>query len=214
MTTEQLEVWMGDFGRQYTIRNRFMSDEAFNEFYKNRYGQTRLEINKEFLSDLDPSLPILEVGANIGNQLRALRLGGFESLFGLEIQKSCVVESKKLNPEVDIFQGSAFDIPFKNNFFNMVFTNNVLIHINPENLPNVMREMYRVSKRFIVGFEYYSDEMTEIKYRGKSNLLWKGDYSKLFLTLFPDLKLIREKVFDCLDEPGNRDKIFVLEKSN
>ncbi|MEW6593796.1 MAG: pseudaminic acid biosynthesis-associated methylase [Thermodesulfobacteriota bacterium] len=213
MTTEQIEVWTGEFGRAYTNRNRFEDDAAFNAFYIKRYGLTRDAINSDWLGGLAPDAPILEVGANIGNQLRALRRAGFQRLFGIEIQRYCVEQSKQLNPEVDIIEGSAFDIPFKDGFFNLVYTNNVLIHISPADLPKVMDEMYRVSGRYIWGFEYFAPEPTEINYRGHKNLLWKADYAALFMARFPDLKLVRQQLFDCLDEAGTIDKLYLLEKS-
>ena len=37
----------------------------------------------------------------------------------------------------------------KNNFVDAVFTNNVLIHISPEDLPKVLSEMHRVTKKYI-----------------------------------------------------------------
>jgi pseudaminic acid biosynthesis-associated methylase len=212
MTTKQLEVWTGEFGRAYTDRNQFAHDEAFNNFYVTRYGRTRDDINSEWLDGVDRDAPVLEVGANIGNQLRALRRTGFRHLFGVEIQRYCVEQSKSINPEVDVVEGSAFDIPFKDGFFNIVFTNNVLIHIAPTDLPKVMDEMYRVSHRYIFGFEYFAPKPMEIRYRGHDNLLWKADYAALFQAQFPDLKLVRHELFQCLDEPGTTDKLYLLEK--
>jgi pseudaminic acid biosynthesis-associated methylase len=213
MTTKQLEVWTGEFGRTYTDRNRFEDDAAFNAFYVKRYGRTRDEINSDWLGDMDCEAPVLEVGANIGNQLRALRRFRFRRLFGIEIQRYCVEQSKHINPEVDVVEGSAFDIPFKDAFFNIVFTNNVLIHIAPTDLPEVMDEMYRVSRRYIFGFEYFAPEPTEIRYRGHDNLLWKADYAALFQARFPDLKLVRQELFQCLHEDGTTDKLYLLEKT-
>lgn len=213
MATKQQEVWTGSFGRAYTDRNQFEDDGAFNNFYISRYGRTRDEINSDWLGEIDHELPVLEVGANIGNQLRALRRLGFRRLFGVEIQRYCVEQAKLINPEVDVVESSAFDVPFKDSYFNVVFTNNVLIHIAPNDLPKVMDEMYRVSNRYIFGFEYFAPEIQEICYRGHNNLLWKADYAALFLARFPDLKVVRQDLVSCLDEVGTTDKIYLLEKS-
>ena len=153
----------------------------------------------------------MEVGANLGNQLRALRRNGFRQLYGIEIQRYCVEQAKELNPEVDIIEGSAFDIPFKDGFFDLVFTNNVLIHIAPDDIGQVMDEMRRVTRRWIWGFEYYAPTYTEIPYRGHDNLLWKADYGRLFLERFPELRSVREQLMECLDEPGKQDKLYLLE---
>ena len=213
METAQTKVWTGKFGRDYTERNRFADDEAFNALYVERYGQSRDAINQDWLSDIPRDSRVLEVGANIGNQLRALRRIGFRRLFGIELQRYCVEEAKRLNPEADIVEGSAFDIPFKDGFFDLVFTNNVLIHIAPGDIGAVLEEIHRVSRRWIWGFEYYAPEFTVIPYRGREDLLWKADYAALFRERFPGLKSLREQVIDCLDEPEKSDKLYLLEKA-
>lgn len=209
--TQQIKVWTGDFGRDYTERNRFEDAEAFNALYVERYGRSRDDINRDWLKDVPADARILEVGANIGNQLAALHRNGFRHLFGVEIQRHCVEEAKRRVPAADVVEGSAFDIPFKDGFFDLVFTNNVLIHIAPDDIGKVMDEMRRVTRRWVWGFEYYAPEFTEIPYRGQSNLLWKADYGRLFQERFPELRVARESLMDCLDEAGKQDKLYLLE---
>ena len=48
--------------------------------------------------------------------------------------------------------------------------------------------IYRCSKKYIWGFEYYAEKITAINYRGHENYLWKADYASLFMKYFPDLK--------------------------
>jgi pseudaminic acid biosynthesis-associated methylase len=212
MTTDQVKVWTGQFGRDYTERNRFAGDAAFNDFYVKRYGAPRDQVFSEWLSALPRNAKILEVGANIGNQLRCMQRIGFSRLYGVEIQRHCVDESRRLYEGLDIIEGSGFDIPFKDNWFDLVFTNNVLIHIAPADLPGMLKEIHRVSGGRVMGFEYFAPELTEIPYRGKSNLLWKADYAKLYRQHCPGLTVEREQLFKCLDEPGSTDKFFLLKK--
>jgi pseudaminic acid biosynthesis-associated methylase len=212
MTTRQISVWTGEFGRDYTERNRFEDDAAFNRLYVTRYGHARDNINRGWLGHLPRDAKILEVGANIGNQLRALQRIGFSRLYGIEIQRYCVEESKRIYQGLDIVEGSGFDIPFKDGWFDLVFTNNVLIHIAPADLPKILAEIYRVSGSRIMGFEYFEPTITEIPYRGETNLLWKADYAGLYRKQFSNLKAEREQLFPCLDEPGKTDKMFLLRK--
>lgn len=213
MTTDQVRTWNGKFGRDYTERNYFVDDAAFNDFYVKRYGQPRDKVFSEWLCALPRDAKILEVGANIGNQLRCMQRIGFSRLYGVEIQRHCVDESRKLYTGIDIVEGSGFDIPFKDEWFDLVFTNNVLIHIAPGDLPRMQREIVRVSSEWIMGFEYFAPEFTEIPYRGNTHLLWKADYAKLYLENESNLKVEREQLFLCLDEPENTDKLFLLKKS-
>jgi pseudaminic acid biosynthesis-associated methylase len=212
MRTDQMNVWDGEFGREYSLRNIFEDDEAFNQLYVERFGFTRDELNLTFLDGIDRDARILEVGANVGNQLRALHRIGFKNLYGIELQRFCVEKSKELAPQADIIEGSALDIPFKDGFFDLVYTCDVLIHIAPHDLGTVMDEMYRVTRDAIWGFEYYATEITEISYHDNDNLLWKANYPHLFMGRFPDLKAEREEHYDYLNEPGNTDVMYLLKK--
>lgn len=204
-------MWQSEFGREYTDRNT-LSEEAVNETCWRRYGKRRDEMIAEWLESVGKDARFLEVGSNVGLMLRALLGAGFCHLYGIELQRHCVEKAKSLVVKADIIEGSAYDIPFKDGFFDVVFTNNVLIHIPPDKLPSVLDEMYRVSRKYIWGFEYFAPEVTEIPYRGQRDLLWKADYGRMFRERFPDLRVVREQIFDCLDEPGKQDKQYLLMK--
>jgi pseudaminic acid biosynthesis-associated methylase len=212
MKNEQELFWQGSFGNKYIQRNKFNKIQDFNDFYIKRYGLTREQINKRFLKNINVNKPVLEVGCNIGNQLIALQNIGFKNLFGVDINKKSLIEAKK-NTNINFLESSAFDLPFKDNYFNLVFTNNVLIHIKPSNLDKIFNEIYRVSDKFIMGFEYYNKSLINIKYRNHKNRLWKGDYSNMFLKKFSNLKIIKEKIYKCHDENKDiYDKMFLLKK--
>jgi pseudaminic acid biosynthesis-associated methylase len=139
---------------------------------------------------------------------------GFQQLYGVELQPYAVERAKEFTRHVNIVQGSGFDIPFKDAFFDVVCTNGVLIHIAPDDLPRIMAEMVRCSRRYIWGFEYYSPELTTIPYRGNEGFLWKADYAKLFLEQFPELRLVKQELYpyQTPNEQGNVDSMYLLEK--
>lgn len=211
-TTEQLRNWKGSFGNEYTKRNAF-SLEEMDEVYKERYGITRTELNKTFVGNLNRSIKILEVGSNIGNQLANLQKIGFENLYGIEINSHVVECSKARTSNINIIQGSAFDIPFKNSYFDLVFTSGVLVHIAPSDIEKVLKEIYRSSNKYIWGFEYYADTYTEVTYRGHDNLLWKTNFARLYLDSFNDLKLVKEERLKYL-ENENIDAMFLIRRRN
>ena len=72
--------------------------------------------------------------------------------------------------------------------------------------------MYRVSSKYIYGFEYFSEQYESVKYRDHKDLLWKTDFEKLFLNKFPNLKSVFSKKYSCLNFKGNTDKAYILEK--
>lgn len=208
--TEQMEKWSGNFGREYTDRNA-LSLQELEVLYKGYFGITRTEMNYEFIGDLDRNMNVLEVGSNIGNELQLLQNMGFRNLYGIELQSYAVELSKSRTKGINIIQGSAFDIPFRDGFFDLIFTSGVLIHIAPKNIIEVLDEMYRCTRRFIWGMEYYSKEYAEVVYRGHDNLLWKTDFPQLFLDRFKGLRLVKEKFFKYLSN-DNIDVMFLLEK--
>jgi pseudaminic acid biosynthesis-associated methylase len=209
--TEQLTKWKDDFGRKYTDRNT-LSPAGLESLYKKNYGIGRVELNKLFLGKISRSARVLEVGSNVGNQLLCLKDMGFKNLHGVEPQGYAVEYSKKRARGVNIVQGDAFDLPFEDGCFDIVFTSGVLIHIHPENIEKAIREIYRCSGGYIWGFEYYAPRHTEIIYRGRKNLLWKADFKKIYLDTFPDLKPVKEKKVKYLDS-GNVDEMFLLRKT-
>ncbi|MFH1171412.1 MAG: pseudaminic acid biosynthesis-associated methylase [bacterium] len=209
ISTQQQIFWSGGFGKGYNDRNTF-TVKGFDAFYKKTWGTTRTAMNKLFLSKL-AIRNTLEVGANFGLQLRHLQQSGFENLYGIEIQQDAVERSKKITKGVNIIQGSAFDLPFKNAYFDLVFTSGVLIHIHPKHLKNAIREMVRCSKKYLWGFEYFNETEQEIPYRGNRNVLWKNNFPKLFLTYAPKLKLVKMKFYKYTDST-NRDVMYLFKK--
>jgi pseudaminic acid biosynthesis-associated methylase len=208
MTTKQECFWQGEFGDQYTDRNINIDQSTFEKF-----GITRTTMNQQFLSGLDIK-NVLEVGCNRGEQLNLLWLKdeNIEDAYGIDINTYALKEARKNNLHLNFLKGSALDIPFKDNYFDMVYTSGVLIHIHPDDLKQVISEIYRVSKQYIWGFEYFDIECKEINYRGERGFLWKRNYRQLYQDLFPDLKLIKEELYKYNDETNNVDSMFLLSK--
>src|SRR6478752_4123051 len=104
--TEQEKFWNSNFGKEYTERNKWYSDEEWDAFYKDTWGTTKLEINDKVLKDLSRDMKILEVGCNYGAQLRGFQRMGFKNLYGVELQEYAVEESKKAFSHINIITGS------------------------------------------------------------------------------------------------------------
>jgi pseudaminic acid biosynthesis-associated methylase len=211
--TKQEEFWNGNFGIEYTDRNKWPNDEGWDKTYRENWGLTKLEINNKVLKDLPKDIKILEVGCNYGMQLRGLQRMGFKNLYGIELINYAVEESKRFFSDLNIIQGSGFDVPFKDDFFDLVCTNAVLAHISPKDHYLFMKEIYRCSKRYIMGWEFYDKDLKEINYRGNSGYTWKADFEAIYKNHFPDLEL-REKHFVKYLSNDNIDAIFLLEKGN
>jgi pseudaminic acid biosynthesis-associated methylase len=174
-----LRVWEGEFGEAYTDRN--VID-----------WRTRLPAFQQMLGGL-PIGRVLEVGCNRGHNLVALAelLGEDSDVVGVEPNRYALKLARASSVKVAALHGHAFDLPFKDEYFDLVFTAGVLIHIPLADLPTVLVEIYRVSKRYMLAIEYFAEEETAIHYRGHDDLLWKRNFLKHYQTWFPDLTLIR-----------------------
>jgi pseudaminic acid biosynthesis-associated methylase len=207
---EPSDIWCGEFGKQYTDRNS-LTPMQYDALYRENLGVSLANMNDQFIGGLDRGIRILEVGANIGVKLLMLQRMGFRNLLGIELQRYAVEKAKYLVNGIDIIQGSALDIPFKDGQFDMVFTSGVLIHIAPADVSVVIDEMYRVSKKYVWGYEYYAPEVTEIEYRGQKGMLWKADFRRMFLENHPDLVTIMSQKYKYIDS-DNVDEMFLLAK--
>lgn len=202
---KQAERWAGDFGKEYT--DRMLVDYRSKELRRvKRYGMTRVAMNEGFIGDLDRGMKILDVGCGAGAQLKTLQDMGFYNLYGVDIQGYAIEKAKGYGV---LSVGSVLDLPFKDTSFDMVMTSGLLIHIPPDLLLEAMGEMYRVTKKYIWCFEYYSLWLESISYHGHDDMLWKADYVSFFRQRFPDLTLVKEQFFSHDD---NQDTMFLLEK--
>ena len=194
--TKQLQSWKGDFGKDYT-------DRSYIDW------NTRVPIFKEILGEL-PLETILEVGCNRGHNLKTLQhiFGSEAKIWGIEPNQHAL--DLAWQQELDVVYGDAANITFQDSQFDLVFTIGVLIHIPTEQLPNVLKEIYRVSKRYIFAVEYFSIVDTPISYRGESDLLWKRNFKEHYLSQFPDLRLVKEGFVDI--ETIDKDHWWLFEK--
>lgn len=91
----------------------------------------------------------------------------------------------------------------------------VLIHIDPEYLPQVYEQLYRCSNKYIMLCEYFNPSPVTIRYRGHENKLFKRDFCGELLDKYPNLTLVdygfayhRDPSF-----PQDNANWFLLEKS-
>ena len=218
--SEQEEAWRGDCGMEYHERNDMTAQELDNHYQK-LYGFELSDMH-QFWFNSDPAIgdKWLEVGCGTGNIMNILHLHAAVKLYGVDINEAAVVIAKRRGFNVQI--ASALKLPFEDESFDMVYTSGLLIHIQPDDLKQVMGEIVRVSKRYVWGLEYYHptvlsafDDVTmfrgrNIDYRGKKGLLWASDYVNWYRTWFR-MKRLREVRLVRLDGKGE-DSMFLLEK--
>jgi pseudaminic acid biosynthesis-associated methylase len=166
--THRLEsLWSGSFGEQYVERNRAA-------------GSGRGPFWEGFL-DRHPVERVLEVGCNLGGNLEWIsnRMAP-RNVYGLDINERALQELRQRLPTTNALWAPARDVPFRDGWFDLVFTAGVLIHQPQDSLLGVMAEIVRCSRRYVLCMEYFAPETVEVPYRGQSGLLFKRDYGRLY----------------------------------
>jgi 2-polyprenyl-3-methyl-5-hydroxy-6-metoxy-1,4-benzoquinol methylase len=92
---------------------------------------------------------ILDVGCGEGFTLNRLREKGIgKKLEGLEYLKAAIELGKKTYPDIKIIQGSIYELPYKDNSFDLVLCTEVLEHL--EEPEKALKELVRVSNKYLV----------------------------------------------------------------
>jgi pseudaminic acid biosynthesis-associated methylase len=175
--TPQLALWRSEFGRAYTDRN-------------DREKPERVDAWRRLLDGIAPART-LEIGCNVGWNLAYLARLGLTDLYGIEPQADAVTRARSRRADFGVLQGTAFDLPFRDRYFDLAFTSGVLIHISPDTIGQALDEIYRVSRRWIVAIEYDGTTEQEIEYRGHAGALWKRDHGALWQARYPELRELR-----------------------
>lgn len=202
-----MNPWEGEFGQSYTDRNPQSADEL-NVLYMKDYGKTASEMYPSYWDQFPRDLRILEVGCNVGCQLEVLQRMGFTNLYGLDIQWYAVEKARRRLQQVNILQGDALDIPFKDGFFDLVFTAGLLIHIPPVNIQKAAGELRRCSAQYIWGFECFSEDYKEIVYRGKTGMMWTANFPH-----YLGCPVLKEEKVKVLQHEYS-DQMYLLERSH
>ena len=186
---KQIDAWRGDFGDAYVDRNAADGDRVRNN----------IRAFREIFGHIDdhPPQTILEVGANIGANLRALSEIMDAELYAVEPNETAreILVRDAVVPAERAVDAVATALPFDDDGVDMVFTAGVLIHVSDDRIEEAYREIYRVAARYLLSLEYFSPPPARISYRGETDLLFKRDFGGLWLDLFPKLKPVADGFF-------------------
>jgi pseudaminic acid biosynthesis-associated methylase len=197
MLTEQEQFWSGEFGRSYTERNANLNWRARVPFWRDIIDRTK-------------PTSILEVGCNIGSNMKAIRdVNPMISLWGCDINNAAIEEAGDAG--LSVTEASLFDLKkgWPEGGFDLVATVGVLIHVSSEDLPRAMDSIISVSNRYVLAVEYADETEVEVAYRGHSERLWRRPFGRLYEER--GLKLVAE--FDAPADAFDRCRAFLCEKA-
>jgi len=177
--TEQESFWAGDFGAKYIERNQGEALLASNiDFFSKSLRLTR---------DLKNCI---EFGANVGMNIKAIKLlHPAIDCHAIEINS---VAAKQLSEEItakNIYNQSilAFTPLIQ---YDLTLIKGVLIHMNPDVLPQVYEKLFASCGRYLLIAEYYNPSPVAISYRGHSDRLYKRDFAGEIMDQYPQLQLL------------------------
>lgn len=156
-------LWSGPFGDAYVQRNADAGSLRW-PFWRDLYARYPVE-------------SVLEVGCGSGANLMWATA---PRKAGVDVNESAVIAAQGRCPNALLIVASGTRLPFDDVSYELVYTVGVLIHQSPDDLPRVMDEMYRVSRRFLLVIEYADTEEVEVPYRGQRDALWRRPYRRLF----------------------------------
>ncbi len=177
--TEQEAFWAGEFGTEYIQRNQ---------------GDALLASNLDFFAKALRAArgvnTCIEFGANIGMNLKALKLlHPAWDQHGIEINADAALELSKVIPSHHVHHSSILDFDSQQ-IWDLVLIKGVLIHINPEVLPQVYDKLVAASSRYLLVAEYYNPAPVAIPYRGHSDRLFKRDFPGEIMDRHPQMQLV------------------------
>jgi spore coat polysaccharide biosynthesis protein SpsF len=202
--TEQEAFWAGDFGDAYRERCALSDDLV----------AARTACMARMLKSAAPVERAFEIGCNIGLNLVAMkRVSPATTLSAIEINETSAEAARKLGvAEVETASALGYE---SDKTYDLSMICGVLIHMNPDVLPEIYELLYRTSRRHILLFEYYNPTPVEVNYRGHTARLFKRDFAGEMLDRYADLKLVDYGFFYHRDPISTSDDgtFFLLEKT-
>jgi len=165
-STEQENFWAGKFGSEYISRNRDGALIASNLKFFSKALHSSHGINS-----------CIEFGANIGMNLRALKLlYPRQEQYGIEINSDAVQHLAEVIPSTHVYHTSILDFQ-ADQTWDLVLIKGVLIHLNPEKLLQVYDQLCASTNRYLLVAKYYNPTPVAIPYRGHEDKLFKRDFA-------------------------------------
>lgn len=176
-------LWAGEFGSAYADRNAVL-DERRAAFW-------------DGLLDRHPIRSVLEVGCGQGANLApiARRLEASD-VWGVDVGVEALEHARAHVPGANLVCSPARRLPFRDGLVDLAFTVGVLIHQPEESVAEVVDEIVRCSRRFVLWAEYHAEQTEEVPYRGETGSLFRRDYGALFATGHPELAVVEAGFLD------------------
>jgi len=100
---------------------------------------------------------LLEIGCNSGGNLLAIadRSANPKNIVGIDISEDAIRYGREVEKNLaNLLVGSAYDLDrFADKSFDLVFSCTCLIHIPSSKIPDILKEMIRIAKKYVINIE-------------------------------------------------------------
>jgi SAM-dependent methyltransferase len=120
---------------------------------------------------------VLEIGCSNGLALQVFQKNG-KSGFGIDVSKIAIRYACDVFGIINCVEGSILDIPFKDKFFDSIFTCDMFEHLHPDDLDKGIKEMIRVCKNlfFIKVCDHVEGNISHLQ---KAKEFYREDFPKI-----------------------------------
>ena len=150
-----------------------------------------VDIIIEFVKEFRPK-NVLEVGSNYGRELKFLE--ELASVYGID-KDAEKIETAKGYVDGTFKVAEASAIPYKDNKFDFVYSSGVFAHGPPEAIKDYIKELFRVSNKYILLVEYIGSRLSKNTIGNCKKNTWIHDYNLLASVLDVNIKYNQQKFF-------------------
>jgi len=144
------------------------------------------------------NLSVLDVGSGTGAWIAAIQEFRLSDAWGVDFSKKMVVQAKKNHPEINFEQCSGNDLTkFEDNSFDIVTASFVLHGMKENKRADILSEMKRVAKKYVVIHDFYkktSPAIMVLEFLERSDYInFKKGFEQEMNTFFTQTKIIPSK---------------------
>ena len=190
--SDWMNTYSGIFQGRYINFNLGKYTDAFI------YGRYKLfdEVKKD-LEKLPRGSKVLDLGCGTGHLCQFIKERGY-TIVGLDPSEGMLGFARQNFPDITFIEGISASLPFEDNTFDYVVSIEVLRYLNPKDVKETYKEIYRVLKPH--GF-FHATHVNK----------WAADWYQLFYFLVKFLKTMRgEKYHNCYFTSASNEKRLIL----
>lgn len=171
-----IKYWQED---DYTGESMSMVEQE--KLFFERHHVYLENIYYDMFQDLDRNMRILEIGCNVGHKLRRLQMMGFKNLYGIDINQKAIRIARAHHPGINFIHGEFLKWDTQETF-DLVMTNFVAQHIEPDSQVDFREKVKQITKKYIFMLEFHDDsnEPIPVTWKGRDDLTWKRNWKNFY----------------------------------